>query len=456
MTFQITNWTPTTDPYTFNPCTSTLFLWEGGVAPFRLGYTYGNLTGQCSSTVATEGAWWPIDSITGYGDTNTTEWSSITFFVTDSAGKSTPSLVRPVLYSSDPEIYPCVNAPGVFSVLTKNDQAACEAVVGLSAQSSASGDSDALTQTSMSLSRVASTTAASASSTVVASSGGTRFGDKRPVLFAVSQLLQISPLLCIYQVKWRTGHFTSRDVATNSDVIANIDDERAMSHPTAVALGSALATWAKFAQEIGTNAVFTSLKLLTAEPLHKTHTLLVNLQWNRSESDPSTCFNVLEAIVMSHSSLHSHLRDTGIIPRDYDLAATLTQDGLNNFRGMVNAPSDSIRCLVAWVVISSTPGDSVRRAQFCPFAFTPKLRANTPDWEWQELNDRNWETRLRTLAKLSEIKLEAPFEVPRDLVLLGIRITGGGMDGRMTSREKALAEPAFLEQIALVVSRHLA
>lgn len=98
MPFEVTNW-PVTNSDTFNPCTNTLFLWDGGVPPFRLSYTFGNISGQCADSVSTQGAWWPIDSITGYQNT-TSEWSDILFTVSDSTGATTPSVTRPVAFSS--------------------------------------------------------------------------------------------------------------------------------------------------------------------------------------------------------------------------------------------------------------------------------------------------------------------------------------------------------------------
>lgn len=94
--FQIVNWTPTTSPSSFNPCTNTLFIWTGGQPPFTFRYTVGNLAGGCSTTLPTRSIWWPIDAITGFA--NTTEYGEIDFTLGDSVGDTT-ELIRPFAFS---------------------------------------------------------------------------------------------------------------------------------------------------------------------------------------------------------------------------------------------------------------------------------------------------------------------------------------------------------------------
>ncbi|KAK4701457.1 hypothetical protein P7C70_g4770, partial [Phenoliferia sp. Uapishka_3] len=183
--------------------------------------------------------------------------------------------------------------------------------------------------------------------------------------------------------------------------------------------------------------------------MHTTHSLLVYLQWDESDTDPSTCFNVLDTAILSHHALRTHLCNIKAISKTQDLVSELTQDGLNSFRGMANSPKDHFRTTVTWAVVSSTSGVPIRQVVSQGVIVEPKDRDTTPDWEWKDVTDSEWATsRLKYLAKFSECTMAADFEIPIEISRSPlINLSFFDMEP-MTTRDKANREPAFDYYIA--------
>ncbi|KAL8292208.1 hypothetical protein RQP46_001674 [Phenoliferia psychrophenolica] len=91
-------------------------------------------------------------------------------------------------------------------------------------------------------------------------------------------------------------------------------------------------------------ALSSALGLLTANPIHTTHALVVRATWHPEIKDATLAFTLDGAAPMPHADLEALLSGYG-----YDLVGYFSQDALNNVHGMKGAREGLNRCMAVWI-----------------------------------------------------------------------------------------------------------